>query len=68
MEMVEYLKGELHRMNEDQKKLVLRVLKLPSEAEAQPRERDWLVMLYMWCHMDSGSVSHRKFPIGNFKR
>lgn len=67
-EMRDYLKTQTHRMNEDQIDLVERVLQLPSEADAQPRERDRLVLLYMWCHMDSGSVAKRKFPFGEKKR
>lgn len=68
MEMTEYLMTQKHRMNDDQKNLVNRVAKMENDADAQPRERDMLVTLYMWCHMDSGSVAHRKFPVGKIYR
>lgn len=67
-EMREYLKTQTHRMNSEQIELVQRILALPSEAGAQPRERDRLVDLYMWCHMDSGSVAKRKFQFGQKSR
>lgn len=67
-EMREYLKTQVHRMNVEQIDLLERILELPSESDAQPRERDRLVTLYMWCHMDSGSVEGRKFLFGKKKR
>lgn len=63
MEMTEYLQSQKHRMNDDQKNLVNRISKMEKDGiETLPAEWDALVKIYMWCHMDSGSIAHRKFP------
>jgi hypothetical protein len=59
--MITYLVTQLDRMNEDQQKLVERMAKIP-EPSWHKKEREWLSLLYLWLHMDSGSVAKRKFP------
>jgi len=61
MEMLEYLKTQLHRMNADHRALVDRVAKLPAGSEPTRMEEERLSQLYLWLHMESGSVKHRRF-------
>ena len=55
MEMLEYLRSQKHRMNAEQQALVERVSSLPAGASMQKLEEE----LYLWLHMESGSVADR---------
>lgn len=58
--MIEYLVEQTERMNEEQKLFVSRMSKL-HEDEWQKVEKERLSLLYLWLHMDDGSVSKRKW-------
>jgi len=59
--VLEYLKTQFPRMNENQIGLIERVANLPEGQEPLIVERDRLALIYMWCHMQEGSIRHRKF-------
>jgi len=61
MESIPYLKTQLDRMNHDQRSLVERVLSLPDGSQPTKMEEERLTQLYLWLHMDTGSVAHRRF-------
>lgn len=61
METIQYLKTQAHRMNADQRALVSRVGAMPPGSNLLKTEEERLSQLYLWLHMESGSVSHRRF-------
>ncbi|GAC1042298.1 hypothetical protein thsrh120_23020 [Rhizobium sp. No.120] len=58
--MIEYLKTQTSRMNDDQRNLVARCARIPEDKWIKI-ERERLTTLYMWLHMASGSVAKRRF-------
>lgn len=58
--MVPYLQSQLNRMNNTQIELINRLASI-DENDWQKEERDRATKLYMWLHMEPGSVSHRSF-------
>ncbi len=58
--MISYLETQKHRMNQKQKELVERLEKIP-EADWIKEEKERATKLYMWLHMESGTVAHRTF-------
>lgn len=58
MDTIPYLTSQIHRMNDDQIDLVSRVA---LAARATKLEETRLAQLYMWLHMQDGSIAHRRF-------
>lgn len=58
--MIGYLQSQLHRMNSEQRGLVVRCAKIPEDKWIKI-ERERLTTLYMWLHMKPGSVEKRRF-------
>jgi len=61
LEMLEYLKTQFSRMNENQKALVNRAIEFEGKKELIPMERDRLATMYIWLHSSTGSIKERKF-------
>lgn len=60
MEMIDYLKTQLHRMNSEQRSLVARIAAMPADAKLIKSESEALTTIYMWLHMKPGSIEKRK--------
>lgn len=65
--MITYLQSQIHRMNDQQKNLVERLIGL-HEDQWQKKERERLSVLYLWLHMYPGSVANRKFSSRSKRR
>lgn len=61
MEMIDYLKTQLHRMSSEQRSIVARIAAMPADARLLKSESEALAKLYLWLHMKPGSVAKRKF-------
>lgn len=63
LQSLPYLLTQTDRMNSDQVKIV-KTLQTVCEKGLSPTKTDEerAVQLYMWLHMDVGSISHRYFP------
>jgi len=58
--VISYLTGQKHRMNRKQIELVERLEKI-TETNWIKEERERATKLYLWLHMETGSVAHRTF-------
>ncbi len=59
--MLEYLKTQIHRMDESQKTLLSRAIEFEGKKDLIPMERDRLATMYIWLHSSTGNIKNRKF-------
>lgn len=64
MESIPYLKTQFHRMNAEQRSFVDRVSSLPEGYAPTKAEEERIVQIYLWLHIDDGSIAHRRFGGG----
>ncbi len=61
MDSLDYIKTQAHRMNDDQIGFVMLMDELPAGSAPTKTDSERIAQLYLWLHMDKGSIEHRRF-------